>query len=111
MSEVMQIGGVDLRCLAQKVGTPFLIYDETKVEQKLQAFRHHFVHPEFETQVVYAGKAFLCGKIVRMVHEAGCGLDVVSGGELGRCASCRNAGRAHRDARKQQNPTRTDRGA
>ena len=70
MSEVMQIGGVDLRCLAQKVGTPFLIYDETKVEQKLQAFRHHFVHPEFETQVVYAGKAFLCGKIVRMVHEA-----------------------------------------
>ena len=82
MSEVMQIGGVDLRRLAQKVGTPFLIYDETKVEQKLQAFRHHFAHPEFETQVVYAGKAFLCGKIVRMVHEAGCGLDVVSGGEL-----------------------------
>ena len=82
MSEGMEIGGVSLRHLAQTVGTPFFIYDEAMVENHLHTFRECLSHPELETQVVYAGKAFLCGKMARLVRDAGCGLDVVSGGEL-----------------------------
>ena len=82
MSEGMEIGGVSLRHLAQTVGTPFFIYDEAMVENHLHTFRECLSHPELETQVVYAGKAFLCGKMARLVRDAGCGLDVVSGGEI-----------------------------
>ena len=82
MEDVLQIGGVDLRRLARAVGTPLLVYDEEALRKRMDQYAAAFRHPQLETQMVYAGKAFLCGAMVRLVDEAGWWLDVVSGGEL-----------------------------
>ena len=82
MSNNLKIGGVDTVALASKVGTPLMVYDEGQLEQRLSLFKTSFVHPEFETQIIYASKAFSCTAMLELVKNAGCGLDSVSGGEL-----------------------------
>ena len=78
----LEIGGIDCRKLAEVSGTPLLVYDEEKIEQQFAAATEHFQSPRFETEVVYAAKAFSCKAIFEKVRQAGAGLDVVSGGEL-----------------------------
>ena len=82
MDEVLHIGGVDLRRLARAVGTPLMVYDEEAMRKRMALYTSCFAHPQLETRVVYAGKAFLCSQMVKMAEEAGWWLDVVSGGEL-----------------------------
>ena len=82
MDDVLQIGGVDLRRLARGVGTPLMVYDEGALRKRMAQYTRFFRHPTLETQVAYAGKAFLCSQMVKLVEEAGWWLDVVSGGEL-----------------------------
>ena len=89
MEANLHIGGVDVVPLARAMGTPLMVYDEGALRKRLKEYRSHFCHPELSTRVIYAGKAFLCKAMVQLVAEAGCSLDVVSGGEL-YCA--RNAG-------------------
>ena len=79
---MLKIGGVSVDQLANTYQTPLYIYDEDKIRQKLQAFRTHFRSSNFQTEVLYASKAFSCMAMVRLVQEYGCCLDVVSGGEL-----------------------------
>jgi iron complex transport system ATP-binding protein len=78
----MHIEGVSVASLANKLGTPLMIYNEKELENRLKEFKTCFSHPEFETQVIYASKAFSCNAMLRLVKDAGCGLDAVSGGEL-----------------------------
>lgn len=78
----LEIGGIDCRRLAEASGTPLLVYDEAKIEEQLAAATDNFKSEKFETEVVYAAKAFSCKAIFEKVKEAGAGLDVVSGGEL-----------------------------
>lgn len=78
----LEIGGIDCRDLAAVSGTPLLVYDESKIEQQLGAAMEGFQSEAFDTEVVYAAKAFSCKAIFRKIQEAGAGLDVVSGGEL-----------------------------
>ena len=78
----LTIGGVDTVTLAQSVGTPLIVYDEGALEARLKLFKDSFVHPDFETQIIYASKAFSCSAMLELVKNAGCGLDSVSGGEL-----------------------------
>jgi diaminopimelate decarboxylase len=78
----MVIGGIALTELAGQFGTPLYIFDE----QSLRARAHRFVSAMTaayaNSRVLYAGKAYLSPTIVRILHEEGLGLDVVSGGEL-----------------------------
>ena len=78
----LEIGGIDCRRLAEVSGTPLLVYDEAKIEEQCAAAREGFQSEQFETEVVYAAKAFSCKAIFEKARQAGAGLDVVSGGEL-----------------------------
>ncbi|MCB6993487.1 diaminopimelate decarboxylase [bacterium 210820-DFI.6.37] len=78
----LEIGGIDCRRLAEVSGTPLLVYDEAKIEEQFAAAREGFQSEQFETEVVYAAKAFSCKAIFEKARQAGAGLDVVSGGEL-----------------------------
>lgn len=82
MNEMLTVGGVAADALVKAVGTPLMVYDEGALEKRLSEFKESFVHPEFETQIIYASKAFSCTAMLELVKKAKCGLDVVSGGEL-----------------------------
>ncbi|MEW2358088.1 diaminopimelate decarboxylase [Spirillospora sp. NPDC029432] len=75
---VVSIGGVDVRELAEKYGTPLYVYDEEDVRARAREYAAAF----HDGDVHYAGKAFLCTAVARWVKEEGLGLDVCSGGEL-----------------------------
>jgi diaminopimelate decarboxylase len=74
----LTIGGVDVRELAAAHGTPVYLFDEADFRSRCREFRQAFD----DADVYYAGKAFLCKAVVRIVAEEGLGLDVCSGGEL-----------------------------
>lgn len=78
----LEIGGCDTVSLAQKYGTPLYVMDVTMMKQKCATFKKVFTHKQFETEVIYASKAFLNLAMCRLVNEMGLSLDVVSGGEL-----------------------------
>ncbi|MEV5824121.1 diaminopimelate decarboxylase [Spirillospora sp. NPDC052242] len=75
---VMTVGGVDVRDLAREYGTPLYVYDEDDVRSRMREYAAAF----HDGDVHYAGKAFLCGAMVKWLNEEGLGLDVCSGGEL-----------------------------
>ena len=56
----LMIGGIDCRDLAAVSGTPLLVYDEAKSEEQFAAAIDNFKSDQFETEVVYASKAFSC---------------------------------------------------
>ena len=79
----MEIGGCDLLQLAREYGTPLYVYDEDTIRGRLREYRDALraTYPG-ASQVLYAGKAFLTLQVARLVEAEGCGLDLVSGGEL-----------------------------
>jgi len=80
------MGGIALGELAERFGTPLFVVDERHVEDRLRSFRAGF-GPEAE--LIYAGKAFLCGALVQLLDREGWLVDAVSAGEL---ALARRAG-------------------
>ncbi|MCY3600594.1 MAG: diaminopimelate decarboxylase [Gemmatimonadetes bacterium] len=74
-----RVGGIALTELAGRFGTPLVVVDESHVEDRLARFRAAF---GAEAGLTYAGKAFLCGALVRLLAREGWLVDVVSGGEL-----------------------------
>ncbi len=75
---VLEVGGVDVRVLAEEFGTPAYVLDETDFRERCRAWAEAF---EGAT-VYYAAKAFLCTAVARWVAEEGLSLDVCTGGEL-----------------------------
>ena len=78
----MSISHVDLVKLADKYGTPLYLYDQNAMEDKISAYLDNFKSNLFETQVLYASKAFSCMGMIKLAKDMGMSLDVVSGGEL-----------------------------
>mgnify|MGYP001951070418 CR=1 FL=1 len=74
----LTIGGVDVRDLAREYGTPLYVLDEEDVRGRCRDYREAFP----DSEVHYAGKAFLCREMARWIDQEGLGLDVCSGGEL-----------------------------
>ena len=74
----LSIGGCDLGALAERFGTPLFVYDEVHLRARCREYVAAF-GPD---GVAYAGKAFLCRAMVRLVAEEGLHLDVATGGEL-----------------------------
>jgi len=77
-ADALQVGGVDVRDLARTHGTPVYVFDEADFRSRCREFREAFGGSD----VYYAGKAFLCKAVVRIIGEEGLRLDVCSGGEL-----------------------------
>jgi diaminopimelate decarboxylase len=74
----LEIGGADTVELAHEFGTPLFVMCEQTFRERAQMYRKAMP----DADVYYAGKAFLCVEMARMVAEEGLGLDVASGGEL-----------------------------
>ncbi|MGH9039104.1 MAG: diaminopimelate decarboxylase family protein, partial [Acidimicrobiia bacterium] len=73
----LRVAGVDVGDLADRYGTPLFVYDEEHLRARCREYRKHF-----GDGVAYAGKAFLCKAMARLVDEEGLHLDVATGGEL-----------------------------
>jgi len=76
----LEIGGCDAVALAKEFGTPLIVYDEQFIREQCRRYQESFA--SYGHRVAYAGKAFLCLAMCRLVEEEGLCLDVVSGGEL-----------------------------
>src|SRR6266511_3175074 len=74
----LTVGGRDVRDLAAEFGTPVYLLDEADFRARCRDFAEAFG----DAELYYAGKAFLCKAVVRMIAEEGLSLDVCSGGEL-----------------------------
>jgi diaminopimelate decarboxylase len=75
---VIRVAGVRVDTLSARFGTPMFVFDEADFSARCAEFSAAFG----DTDVYYAGKAFLSRAIVRLVAAAGLRLDVCSGGEL-----------------------------
>ncbi len=78
----LTIGGLALPDLAREFGTPLYVFDEVTLRARAGRARQSLASHYPNSRVVYAGKAYLSPAILRLLHEEGLGLDVVSGGEL-----------------------------
>ncbi|MFL6243037.1 MAG: diaminopimelate decarboxylase [Acidimicrobiia bacterium] len=67
-----------LEALATELGTPLFVYDEDDLRRRCREYVSTFG----AGNVAYAGKAFLCVAMARLVAEEGLLLDVATGGEL-----------------------------
>ncbi|NMG20507.1 diaminopimelate decarboxylase [Brasilonema bromeliae] len=79
----LEIGGCDVTTLVEQFGSPLYILDEqtlrTACRQYQDSFKRYY---KGESQVLYASKAWSCISVCAIAHDAGLGIDVVSGGEL-----------------------------
>jgi diaminopimelate decarboxylase len=73
------LGGVDVRELAARYGTPLFACDEADFRSRCREYREAFGD---DAGVFYAAKAFCCRAVLRWVSEEGLGVDVCTGGEL-----------------------------
>ena len=78
----LEIGGVDTIELVNEHSTPLYVMDQTLIEETIDKMKDAFKSDRFETQIAYAGKAFLTKAKVKIVYEKGLDLDVESEGEL-----------------------------
>src|SRR5215210_2895495 len=72
------VAGVGVRQLAEEVGTPAYVVDESDLRERARAFATAFDGWD----VYYAAKSFLCTAVARWVVDEGLGIDVCTGGEL-----------------------------
>ena len=76
------LDGVDLRVLAQRLGTPLHVYSASAIRQRIHALQTA-VHG-LGTLICYAVKANANLAVLQLMAEAGLGADIVSVGELRR---------------------------
>ena len=89
----LRVAGHDLRDVAAQYGTPAYLLDEADIRTRARAFKEAFTEAfgaiGTQADVFYAGKAFLCTPMARLLLDEGLSLDVCTGGEL---AVARKAG-------------------
>jgi diaminopimelate decarboxylase len=79
---VLHAEGVDLRLLAEEVGTPFYCYSSATLERHYRVFADAFA--DRDALVCYAMKANSNQAVVKTLGDLGAGVDIVSEGELRR---------------------------
>ena len=78
----MKISGCDLFELKEKYGTPLYIYDENHLINNMDNYLNNFKSNKFDTEVLFASKAFNIKDIIRLCKNKGMSLDCVSQGEI-----------------------------
>ncbi|PIS27767.1 MAG: diaminopimelate decarboxylase [Candidatus Marinimicrobia bacterium CG08_land_8_20_14_0_20_45_22] len=78
----MKIGGMSVREIADKYGTPVYVYDFAKIEENAAKLLQSFHSDDVPTKIFYAMKANSHPAIVKLISENGLGVDCVSPGEL-----------------------------
>ena len=78
----LNISGVGVSELKVQYGTPLYVYDENMLVNQCRIFINNFKSSKFNTEVLYASKAFSCLEVLRIASREGLGVDVVSLGEI-----------------------------
>ncbi len=78
----LHLEGAALDALAQQHGTPLFVYSKAAMLQALAAYQRGFAGRN--AQICYAMKANSSLGVLQVFARAGCGFDIVSGGELAR---------------------------
>ena len=78
----LEIGGCDAIDLSGTFGTPLYVMDEVLVRQNCREYIGGFTSRYPNSEIAFAGKAFLNTGICRIMAQEGMSLDVASGGEL-----------------------------
>ena len=78
----LHVEGVALSQLAREQGTPLFVYSKAAMLSALAAYQRGFAGRQ--AHICYAMKANSSLAILQVFAEAGCGFDIVSGGELAR---------------------------
>ena len=76
------VEGMPLRELAREHGTPLFVYSKAAMLSALDAYRRGFAGRK--ARICYAMKANPSLAVLQVFARAGCGFDIVSGGELQR---------------------------
>jgi diaminopimelate decarboxylase len=79
---VLHAEDVDLRILAERVGTPFYCYSTATLDRHYRVFAEAF--SDVDALVCFAMKANSNQAVLRTLARLGAGMDIVSGGELAR---------------------------
>ena len=77
--------GVNLSALEEKHGTPSYIYSKKTIEENAKAYVSSFT--DNRNLACFAVKSLSNLTILKIIKDAGCGFDIVSGGELHRVLS------------------------
>ena len=80
--DALHVEGVRLDALAREHGTPLFVYSKQWMLDALAAYQRGFEGRD--ALICYAMKANSSLGVLRVFAEAGCGFDIVSGGELAR---------------------------
>lgn len=80
----LEIGGCDTVELAREFGTPLYVIDEETLVGNCRRYVQDYkkFYPEGETEIAFAGKAFLTTAMCIIAEREGLSLDVVSAGEI-----------------------------
>lgn len=81
-NDELHLESCSLEQLAQKFGTPLFAYSKASMLGAVNAYQRGFAG--HEVQICYAMKANSNLSILQLLAKAGCGFDIVSGGELKR---------------------------
>ena len=81
-SGTLHVEDVALHDLAAKFGTPLFVYSKQSMVAALAAYQRGFAGRNI--QICYAMKANPALGVIQVFAKAGCGFDIVSGGELER---------------------------
>ena len=77
----LEISGCDLVDLAKEYGTPLYVMDKTSLLKMASEYKDAFSSYK-KVNMMFASKALMTSAIAKILHDAGFGFDVVSGGEL-----------------------------
>jgi len=78
----LHVEGLPVRALAERFGTPLFVYSRAAMLSALAAYQRGFAGRD--AQICYAMKANSSLGVLQVFAQAGCGFDIVSGGELQR---------------------------
>ena len=79
---ILYMEGANTVELANKYGTPLIVYSKKSITDKCREIKKDFVDKYPNAKAAYASKAFLTLKMCKIIEAEGMGLDVVSGGEF-----------------------------
>ena len=77
--------GVDLSLLGERYATPSYVYSKKIIEENAKAYVNSFANSR--NLACFAVKSLSNLSILKIIKDAGCGFDIVSGGELHRVLS------------------------
>lgn len=79
---LLEIGGVSVDKLAQKYKTPLYIYDQKLIKDTASCFVENFKSEKFDTEIIYATKAFSNLYVLGLLNEYNLVFDCVSKEEI-----------------------------